>query len=212
MALPGRQPARSDRDSPATGYRIATVGFLREYHRRSGLDLARFRETPALDETVYRDYAERLVPRAVTYSTALIDYFFRGRMAAFGNDVALTIQNGSEEAMNGTFPLYYDDANDARRPVPGASWTQSLGPNAFVTDLRVTTPTSPAPKELGKYMLVFRGALGSETDAVVGKQVAIESVQRPAEHEHVLAQLDRKSTRLNSSHANTSYAAFSLST
>jgi hypothetical protein len=163
----------------ATGYRIATVGFLREYHRRSGLDLARFRETPALDETVYRDYAERLVPRAVTYSTALIDYFFRGRMAAFGNDVALTIQNGSEEAMNGTFTLYYDDANDTRRPVPGASWTQSLGPNAFVTDLRVTTPTNPAPKELGKYMLVFRGALGSETDAVVGKQVAIESVLVP---------------------------------
>ena len=163
----------------ATGYRIATVGFLREYHRRSGLDLARLRETPALDETVYRDYAERLVPRAVTYSTALIDYFFRGRMAAFGNDVALTIQNGSEEAMNGTFTLYYDDANDTRRPVPGASWTQSLGPNAFVTDLRVTTPTSPAPKELGKYMLVFRGALGSETDAVVGKQIAIESVLVP---------------------------------
>jgi hypothetical protein len=105
----------------ATGYRIATVGFLREYHRRSGLDLGRFRETPALDETVYRDYAERLVPRAVTYSTALIDYFFRGRMAAFGNDVAFTIQNGSEEAMNGTFTLYYDDANDTRRPVPGAS-------------------------------------------------------------------------------------------
>jgi len=119
------------------------------------------------------------VPRAVTYSTALIDYFFRGRMAAFGNDVAFTIQNGSEEAMSGTFTLYYDDANDTRRPVPGASWTQSLGPNALVTDLRVTTPTSPAPKEPGKYMLVFRGALGSETEAVVGKQVAIESVLVP---------------------------------
>lgn len=163
----------------ATGYRLATVGFLREHQRRAGLDPARFRETPALDETVYRDYAERLVPRAVTYSTALIDYFFRGRMAAFGNDVAFTIQNGSEEAMSGTFTLYYDDANDTRRPVPGASWTQSLGPDALVTDLRVTTPTNPTPKEPGKYMLVFRGALGSETDAIVGKQVAIESVLVP---------------------------------
>jgi len=163
----------------AIGYRLATVGFLREYQRRAGLDPARFRETPALDETVYRDYAERLVPRAVTYSTALIDYFFRGRMAAFGSDVALTIQNAGDEAMNGTFTLYYDDASDTRRAVPGASWTQALGAGSSVTGLRVTTPTSPAPKEPSEYMLVFRGSLGSETDAVVGKQVAVDSVLVP---------------------------------
>ena len=41
----------------ATGYRLATVGFLREYHQRFGLDWTRFKEAPALDEAVYRDYA-----------------------------------------------------------------------------------------------------------------------------------------------------------
>jgi hypothetical protein len=163
----------------ATGYRLATVGFLREYHQRFGLDWTRFKEAPALDEAVYRDYAERLVPRAVAYSTALIDYFFRGRMSAFGDDSAMRIQNLSDETMDGTFTLYYDDASDTRRPVPGAAWARTLAPQAVVTDLRVTAPTSPAPKEPGKYMLVFRGGLGSEPDAVVGKQVTIESVMVP---------------------------------
>lgn len=160
----------------AIGYRLATVGFLREYHRRFGLDLGRFRETPSLDEAVYRDYAERLVPRAVTYSTALLDYFFRGRLFVSGNDVSMAIRNSSDEPMSGTFTLYYDDAGDTRRPVPGGAWTSALAPGAGLTDLRVIAPTSPAPKDPGKYMLVFRGVLGSEPDAVVGKQVAVESV------------------------------------
>lgn len=163
----------------ATGYRLATVGFLREYHRRFGLDLTRLRESGSLDEVVYRDYAERLVPRAVTYSTALVDYFFRGRLDMFGSDTAMAIRNDGDEAMNGTFTLYYDDAGDTRRAVPGASWTQSLGPGAVAADLRITAPTSPVPKEPGRYMLVFRGVLGSESDAVVGKQVAVDSVLLP---------------------------------
>lgn len=163
----------------ATGYRLATVGYLREYHRRFGLDWTRFKEAPALDEAVYRDYAERLVPRAVAYSTALIDYFFRGRMSAFGDDSAMRIQNLGDETMDGTFTLYYDDASDVRRPVPGASWTRTLGPQGVAAELRVTAPTTPAPKEPGKYMLVFRGGLGSEADAVVGKQITIDSVVVP---------------------------------
>ncbi|HSO17959.1 MAG TPA: hypothetical protein VLT88_00790 [Desulfosarcina sp.] len=34
-----------------------------------------------LDEQCHRDYAEKLIPRAVGYSAALIDYFFRGTIA-----------------------------------------------------------------------------------------------------------------------------------
>lgn len=159
----------------ATGYRLATVGLLREYHQRFGLDWTRFRESPALDEGVYRDYAARLIPRAVAYSSALIDYFFRGRIAASGEDTATIIGNISEEPINGTFTLYYDDANDVRRPVPGATWTLALAPGESAEQLRFTPPTSPAPKEAGRYMLVFRGALGSEPDAVIGRQVMISS-------------------------------------
>jgi hypothetical protein len=33
-----------------------------------------------LDDFVYEDYADNLIPRAVGYSAALLDYFFRGKM------------------------------------------------------------------------------------------------------------------------------------
>jgi hypothetical protein len=158
----------------ATGYRLATVGLLRDYHQRFSLDWTRFRESPALDEAVYRDYAERLVPRAVAYSTALLDYFFRGLVIPFGTDLSFGFSNGNDEAMDGTFTLYYDDGSDVRRPVPGAQWTRALPPSGLVEDLSVSAPSNPPAKEPGKYMLVFRGALGSEREAVVGRQVFIE--------------------------------------
>ncbi len=164
----------------ATGYRLATVGLLRDYHQRFNLDWTRFRESPALDEAVYRDYAARLVPRAVTYSTALLDYFFRGQIGAFGDDLSMSLQNFSDdEAIDGTFALYYDDASEVRRPVPGATWARALAPGEAIEGLRVSVPTNPPAKDSGKYLLVFRGAMGSEADAVVGKQVMIESVMRP---------------------------------
>jgi len=158
----------------AIGYRLATVGLLRDYHQRFNLDWTRFRESPALDEAVYRDYAERLVPRAVAYSTALLDYFFRGLVIASGSDLSFEFANGGDEAMDGTFTLYYDDASDVRRPVPGATWTRVLAPSGAAEDLVLSAPTNPVPKEPGKYMFVFRGTLGSERDAVVGRQVFIE--------------------------------------
>lgn len=163
----------------ATGYRLATVGFLRDYHQRFSLDWTRFRESPALDEGVYRDYAERLIPRAVTYSTALLDYFFRGQVVAFGDDLSMGFQNLGDETMDGTFALYYDDQNDVRRPVSGATWTRALAPEGFVDGLRFAAPSSPPPKEPGSYLLVFRGMLGTEPDAVVGKQVVIEAAIVP---------------------------------
>jgi len=160
----------------ATGYRLVTVGLLRDYHQRFSLDWTRFRESPALDEGVYRDYAERLVPRAVAYSTALLDYFFRGRMSAFGHDRSFALENLGDEPMDGTFTLYYDDDGDVRHSVPGATWTRALEPFSAVEDLSLSPPSEPRPKAPGKYMLVFRGTLGSEPDAVVGREVFIEPV------------------------------------
>ncbi len=102
------------------------------------------------------------------------DYFFRGLVIASGNDLSFALGNASDEAMDGTFTLYYDDGGDTRRPVPGAQWTRALAPSVFIEDLQVSAPSNPPAKEPGRYMLVFRGALGSERDAVVGRQVFIE--------------------------------------
>lgn len=60
------------------GYLLATADWL-DYYRQSYPALALFLpKIPILDENVYEDYARLLIPRAVGYSAALIDYFFRG--------------------------------------------------------------------------------------------------------------------------------------
>jgi hypothetical protein len=51
-----------------------------------------------LDELCHQDYAEKIVPRAVGYSAALLDYFFRGtlsirhpyvKLATDGTDISI---------------------------------------------------------------------------------------------------------------------------
>jgi len=58
-----------------TGYRLCTAPVLYGQVPESAEYLA-----PILDENVYRDYAERLIPRAVSYSAGLMKYFFRGTL------------------------------------------------------------------------------------------------------------------------------------
>jgi hypothetical protein len=56
---------------PERGYRLASLTFLDYYHNSSGGDYGE-------DDAVWQDYAAELIPRAVGYSTALLNYFFRG--------------------------------------------------------------------------------------------------------------------------------------
>ncbi len=129
-----------------------------------------------LDQRVLGDYARLLLPRAVGYSAALIDHFFRNDLHAFGDDTSVTLSNFGNEAMNGTVTLYYDDAGSRRRKVEGASWAVSLAPGEAVDDLRFQPPTDPAPQDPARYMMVFTGSLGSEPDAVLGRVVRLPSV------------------------------------
>jgi hypothetical protein len=164
-----------------SGYRLATVGFLRDYIQRYGLDPGRYQDQPALDEAVYRDYAERLLPRAIGYSAGLLDYFFRGKLEA--NIVAdpvdseklqLTAKNASFEPLDrGTLSVYGDYASGERRPL--GSWPVQ-GPVAPGGDLpsQSFSPASPIP---ARYMVVYQGDLGEEKKdnppgfggAVIGK-------------------------------------------
>ena len=132
-----------------------------------------------LDDKVFQDYGEKLLPRAVGYSAALLNYFFRGGLFAFGDTSTLAFANYSrepQEPMDGSFSLYYDDVEGKRHPVPGASWTLRLGAGDFVGGFRFSEPVDPAPLEPGSYILAFQGAFGGEAEAVVGKQVVIPSV------------------------------------
>jgi len=58
-----------------TGYRLCTAPVLYGQVPESAEYLV-----PILDDYVYGDYAERLIPRAVSYSAGLMKYFFRGTL------------------------------------------------------------------------------------------------------------------------------------
>lgn len=126
-----------------------------------------------LDDYVHKDYAGQLIPRAVGYSAGLLDYFFRGEMDMIkdpNNSSQYIIKNLSNENMFGTFSLYYDDTNNNRYLV--ASWGNlAINANSQSSSVTFTAPSSPVPKEKGKYILVFQGTFGNEIGAVIGMVV-----------------------------------------
>jgi hypothetical protein len=130
------------------------------------------------DDKVHKDYADLLIPRAVGYSAALLDYFFRGKIDMVpdpGNAGQYVIKNESDEDMSGTFSLYYDDDNGIRRFVPGATWAVVVSTHDSSNPVTFTAPSNM--KVTGKYVLVFSGRLGQEDGASVGRIVELASDQ-----------------------------------
>jgi hypothetical protein len=125
-----------------------------------------------LDEQCHNDYAEKLIPRAVGYSTGLIDYFFRGEIYLVPEDAPGTgymIENNTEEDMEGKFELFYDNTRNKRVSIWSSSFylgTVSSGNNKS-SNFEFKVPNDA--KDPCKYILVFRGRLGNESNAVVGK-------------------------------------------
>ncbi|MBI3617912.1 MAG: hypothetical protein HY210_06830 [Candidatus Omnitrophica bacterium] len=149
------------------GYKLAQVG----YFGQSLVQLNEFRDLAfQIDDEVARENAQILIPQAVAYSAGLLDYFFRGNLDVEADGAkGIKITNNSGEDMNGTFALYYDDANGTRQQASGASWVFSLAAGA-TSDQKSFTPPDHAT-EAGKYILVFKGQMGSEISAVVGAMV-----------------------------------------
>ncbi len=135
------------------------------------------RLTLKLDKAIHNDYANKLVPRAVGYSAGLLNYFFRGDVDMVPDDTIGTgyvIENKTDEDMNGTFELWYDNKNDERAKLQ--NWDLTIGKkgsgNNKSTNITYTPPTDA--KESNKYILVFRGVLGNEEDSVAGKTVELK--------------------------------------
>jgi len=57
------------------GYRLAGVGFLYRW-----VPLINSKRIHPMDDNVHNDYAKKILPRAIGYSAALLDYFFRGKI------------------------------------------------------------------------------------------------------------------------------------
>ncbi|MBI3637207.1 MAG: hypothetical protein HY216_13520, partial [Candidatus Rokubacteria bacterium] len=125
-----------------------------------------------LDDTVFREYAGKLLPRAVGYSAALLDYFFRGRLDLdLVNDpidpdvVRLEGANASPENLDGgTLTLYADDAKGTRRPAA----TIESGAGALLVTAEAGAPIRSmqfrAPADAERFVAVYRGTLGHEVE------------------------------------------------
>jgi hypothetical protein len=120
---------------------------------------------------VYRDYAEKLLPRAVGYSAALIDYFFRGRLkgaitrvegspGAFFSppyNVKFRLTNESTEDMEGTFALYSEALDGTVAKVADLTLNTPILAAGTTQDLEFPTNGFPAVKH---FMIVFQGRMG----------------------------------------------------
>jgi hypothetical protein len=112
-----------------------------------------------------------LIPRAVGYSAGLINYFFRGKIDFAcdnpgGGAAPCVIKNlGDEDLKNGTFALYAED------PAGNRALVTSWSPGTVPAHGSVRVAGFTAPNNAARYVLVFRGKMGLEEDAVVGKVI-----------------------------------------
>jgi len=145
-----------------------------------------------LDRGVFEDYAGKLLPRAIGYSTGLIDYFFRGGIEWTDPDnlglpsptcdpvdkICVKVRNISAEAPNGTgqltafvrccqaFPSGQTiDFNVVSTPI-NVSLTAEFQEVVF-TLTSVPPPLQGAAGWNGKLFLVYKGTLGQEQEAVI---------------------------------------------
>ncbi len=120
-----------------------------------------------VDNRCYEEYAQNLIPRAVGYSAGLLNYFFRGDIKlVYETDAnpGYVIVNNINEDMKGTFKILYDNVRDERIEL----WNGNLTLNASSKSSKINFPILNDAKEPGKYILVFKGKLGNEEEAVVG--------------------------------------------
>jgi len=114
------------------------------------------------DDSVHRDYAEKLLPLAIGYSAAVPLWFFRASIDAESiAGGAVRIENNDDERLVGTGSLFVDDAGGMRSLV--ATWNVDIAPHANAVGPAVALPGA------ARYTLVFLGEIGLESTAVAGR-------------------------------------------
>lgn len=166
-------------------------------------------DTLILDDEVFKDYAQRLVPRAVGYSSALLDYFFRGKLdvaavpiimddTIWGISFFIKNMTPTEEALtegafiityspNGTLP---DGSLDVTQTVTSTVSDAVPFEGSTDIDLWLDQPIHIADIETlhnATCSIAFKGILGHEPDAVVGKVFNLATVLHLNEEWHTLA-------------------------
>jgi hypothetical protein len=123
-----------------------------------------------LDENVLSDYAELLFPRAVGYSAALLDYFFRGTLdvglADDGDAPRMIGSNTSSEPLGpGHLFVYAEDDSGVRRLATDAGGVavSLVAPGGNLPEVPLVLPEGTE-----RLIAAYRGRLGDELPASAG--------------------------------------------
>jgi len=183
-----RQYFRKVRDGEVVAH-LATPGALYRYLPEALKPFA-----VNLDERVFQDYGDLLLPRAVGYSAGLIDYFFRGKLEAedvtfTDTGISLRVKNAidlqktpawqnevlyakNSNGSAGSFTVAFDYRDNAGKTQYGVSntvpvrATDTLAPGQVSADVYDFTLTVPSEAKDVNYRLIFQGKLGQEEGAV----------------------------------------------
>ncbi|PYM17816.1 MAG: hypothetical protein DMD78_29130 [Candidatus Rokuibacteriota bacterium] len=134
-----------------------------------------------LDDVAHADHARHLLPRAIGYSAAVVDYFFRGRLdvdlADGDGGLVLVGRNAADDALGaGTLRLYADGVGSRegmRFPASAETAVDGVATGDPLPVVPVTLPPEAAGAE--RFVAVYTGALGAERPeggtigAVIGK-------------------------------------------
>lgn len=130
-----------------------------------------------------------LIPRAIAYSTGLINYFFRGRLEisdskkvidADGNQtLSITVRNISGEGnifSGGNFYLFYDADDGARKELSlilgsGPASVTNGGEHTLLADY----PDDADANKKNPFMIIYSGKIGQE-DGIAGIAYGFERV------------------------------------
>ncbi|MBI5193933.1 MAG: PD40 domain-containing protein [Nitrospirae bacterium] len=151
---------------------LAAVGLL---HSKITFltDKDKAKYTAHLDPYSYKDYSEILIPKAVSYVSALMEFFFRGRIAVL-NDGAdgVRIKNMSAEPLNnGSFEILYDSTSGTRNKLASYAIPANTSiPSGGVTE-KITFNKPADNTSQDRFVVVYKGRLGEEDNAVIGKVV-----------------------------------------
>lgn len=129
------------------------------------------------NDGVLQDYHDRLIPKAVEYSTGILDYFFRGTMDVTipGYDTnALTFTNvvlntSGQDFHGGTFFMFADATNGTRTLVLQTNLSNVItNVNGIFTNGTSVEIICSEPISLtNKYLLVYQGTIGWTNDAAL---------------------------------------------
>ncbi len=180
--------------------KLAVVGYLKHYRDAYFQGISNEKLPIGIDENCFENYAAKLIPRAIGYSAALLDYFFRGRMAIqnpiftytddFGALAGLTfgVKNTStlpndEEARedfgSGQLHLayHYTPPGQTERVYGTAEGFYSIvdASDPINADYVRQTVWFPEPIPRGARdivcQVIFRGTLGREADAIAASKI-----------------------------------------